>query len=146
MKSLSSKRIVAKSVDLLVFVFAAIVLPQFFGPLIGFIYTMVGDAIGVSVFRGQSFGKMVVGLKVVSRVSGQPAGLRDSIIRNAPIGVATFFSIIPFWGWLIMVVMGVPMLLIEAFLLMRTEQGHRLGDVMADTEVVHSDHKLWNST
>ena len=137
---------IAKSIDLLVFVFVAIVLPKVFGPLIGFIYTMAGDAIKVSAFSGQSVGKMAVGLKVISRVSGQPASLRESMIRNTPIGIVTFFSIIPFWGWFIMIVLGIPMILIETFLLIRAEKGHRLGDVMADTEVIHCDTKLWNST
>lgn len=145
-KPSNSKRLAAKTIDLLVFVFLAIVLPNVFGPLIGFLYTLVADGIRVGAFKGQSLGKMIIGLRVTNRVTHEAGGLRESVIRNAPVGVVTFFSIIPFWGWLIMLVLGIPMVLIEAFLLIRTENGHRLGDVMADTEVILCDTKLWNST
>ena len=58
------------------------------------------------------------------------------MIRNAPVGVATFFAIIPVWGWLILLLVGIPLLLIEGYLMFRVESRQRLGDVMADTEVI----------
>lgn len=140
------KRVAAKSIDFFVFIFIAVVFPRVLGPLLGFAYTLLADGIRIGPFKGQSFGKMVMGLRVMNRVSKDPAGLRDSMIRNAPIGVITFFSIIPFWGWFIMFVMGIPMILIEAYLLFRANHGHRLGDVMADTEVVICETRLWTST
>jgi len=140
------QRVTAKCIDLFIFIFLAAVLPAVVGPLLGFAYTMLGDSIQAGAFKGQSVGKMVIGLRVMSTRTREPATLRDSFIRNSPIGIVTFFSIIPFWGWLIMIVLGPPLMLIEAYLLFRVEKGHRLGDVMADTEVVPCETRLWNST
>lgn len=60
------------------------------------------------------------------------------MIRNAPIGVATFFGIIPFWGWIILVLLGIPLLALEVYLMVTLANGGRLGDVMADTHVVEA--------
>jgi hypothetical protein len=56
-------------------------------------------------------------------------------MRNLPVGAAVFFSIIPGLGWVLMFLVGGALLAIEVYLL-RTQAGERLGDVMADTEVV----------
>jgi uncharacterized RDD family membrane protein YckC len=41
---------------------------------------------------GQSVGKWLMGLQAVSlQRGGQPANYRDSIVRNIPIGIVTFF-------------------------------------------------------
>lgn len=65
------------------------------------------------------------------------ASIRASVLRNAPVGVATFFAIIPVWGWIILGIVGIPLMIMEVYLMMTVETGHRLGDVMADTEVIH---------
>ncbi len=69
----------------------------------------------------------------------KPMSLRASVVRNAPVGVATFFAIIPVWGWLILALVGVPLMVMEIYLMVTAENGHRLGDVMADTEVVRAE-------
>ena len=75
-------------------------------------------------------------LQVVHTLRRQPANARDSVYRNAPVGVATFFALIPVWGWLILCLIGVPLMLMEVYLMVSVETGHRLGDVMGDTEVI----------
>ena len=56
--------------------------------------------------------------------------------------MATFFAIIPIWGWLILALIGVPLMLMEIYLMLSVETGHRLGDVMGDTEVIQARHGI----
>jgi uncharacterized RDD family membrane protein YckC len=129
-------RIAAKFIDLsLVFLVAAI-LPYPVGPLLGFLYSLVGDGIQAGGFQGQSVGKKLLKLQVVHIQTRQPAHWKESILRNAPVGVATFFGIIPIWGWIILAVIGLPLMIMEIYLMVTVETGHRLGDVMGDTEVI----------
>lgn len=130
-------RLVAKVIDLLAVFALGAVLPYPLGPLCGFVYSLAADGNPVRGWEGQSLGKKVMGLRVVSLVrKGEPATIRDSVLRNAPVGVATFFGIIPVWGWLILGIIGIPLMVMEVYLMMTVEAGHRLGDVMGDTEVV----------
>lgn len=151
-------RVIAKLIDIfMVFVFAWL-LPYPLGPLVGFGYSIFADGMNFGPFRGQSVGKKLLKLQVrstKSRTPGNgragggsagdrpangpatwPASWKDSAIRNTPVGVATFFGIIPIWGWLILGLIGIPLMVMEIYLMLSVESGHRLGDVMADTEVV----------
>ncbi len=136
------RRVSAKFIDLFVVMVAAIVIINPLGPLVGFLYSLLADAIPVKGFEGQSIGKKLMRLRVVSTKSGAlRAGrvrltYRESVFRNAPVGVATFFALIPVWGWAILLLIGFPLMVVEIFLLVRAPGGQRLGDVMADTEVV----------
>jgi uncharacterized RDD family membrane protein YckC len=150
-------RVLAKMVDILFVLALAAVLPYPLGPVAGFLYSLVADGIRLpGLRRGQSIGKKLFKLQVVSVVTHDvsepgsgglaeaeslvhvrhPATVRDSVLRNAPVGVATFFAIIPVWGWLILGLIGVPLMIMEIYLMVTVETGHRLGDVMGDTEVV----------
>ncbi len=129
-------RILAKLIDLLFVFLLAYFLPYPMGPLCGFIYSIFGDALSFNKRAGASLGKRLLGLKVVQVLEKRPAYWKDAALRNAPVGVATFFAIIPVWGWLIAGLIGLPLMLIEVYLILTVETGHRLGDVMADTEVV----------
>lgn len=105
------------------------------GPLLGFLYSLFGDALPPS--PGQSLGKKILKVRVVSTLNpNAPISYRTSLYRNAPVGVATFFALIPVWGWAILVLIGLPMMIIEIYLIVKAPRGQRLGDVMADTEVV----------
>lgn len=129
-------RVVAKMVDLsIVFALAAIVWYPF-GPLLGFIYSLIADGFSFGPFSGQSIGKKIMKLRVMNLALNRPARIRDSVYRNAPVGVATFFAIIPIWGWIILALIGLPLMLMEIYLMASVEMGHRLGDVMGETQVV----------
>ena len=134
-------RVFAKFIDLaLVMAVAAVLYPV--GPLVGFLYSLFSDALPIKGFRGQSVGKKVFRLKVVpvTEVGGRKEiGWKRTIIRNAPVGVATFFALVPVWGWAILALVGFPLMIIEIYLLVRAPRGQRLGDVMADTMVVSAD-------
>jgi uncharacterized RDD family membrane protein YckC len=129
-------RIAAKMIDLALVFFVAMILPYPFGPLLGFLYSILGDGLDFKGRAGASLGKRMMGLRVVQVINQRPATWRDSALRNTPVGVATFFAIIPVWGWLIAGLIGLPLMFIEVYLILTVETGHRLGDVMADTEVV----------
>lgn len=135
------RRVAAKFIDLFAVMLASIVLYPL-GPLLGFIYSILADAIPIKGFEGQSLGKKIMRLRVVStkpgvsRLGRVRLTYRESIYRNAPVGVATFFALIPVWGWAILALIGFPLMVVEIYLLVRAPGGQRLGDVMADTEVV----------
>lgn len=135
-KIFTVNRVLAKCVDLGVFFAIAILLPYPLGPLLGFLYSLLADGICFRAFRGQSIGKRLMNLRVISELTKKPATWKDSVLRNAPVGVATFFAIIPVWGWLILALIGLPLVIVEIYLMLRAESGRRIGDAMADTEVI----------
>jgi uncharacterized RDD family membrane protein YckC len=129
-------RVIAKMIDILLVLLAGAILPRPFGSLLGFFYSLTADGMNFGPFSGQSVGKKLMKLRVIHVQTRKPATLRDSLLRNTPVGVATFFAIIPLWGWLILGLIGVPLMIMEIYLMMSVETGHRLGDVMGDTEVI----------
>ncbi len=131
-------RVAAKFIDIFVVILLAAIIPRPMGPLLGFFYSIFGDGINIGTFRGQSIGKKLLRLQVMNTVQKRPVNWQDSAIRNTPVGVATFFAIIPIWGWLILALIGIPLMIMEIYLMVSVETGHRLGDVMGDTEVIEA--------
>jgi hypothetical protein len=150
------KRLFAKFVDILIVLFLGLVWRGGPGSLLGFFYSLVADALPFKNYVGQSFGKKLLKIKVISGSSEPPEktsykmhALKTSVIRNAPVGLVTFFMIIPFWGWLLSIMIGIPLGLIELSLIARAQRRQRLGDVMAESVVldlsklpVHSPERL----
>ncbi len=128
------KRILARLVDGLVAWAFALVLPPV-GILVGLLYFAVAD----SFQKGQSLGKMVFGLEVV-RSDGSPCDLKASIYRNIPFELALLFAAIPLLGWILLVIAGIPILLIELWLVIADHNGSRLGDRIAGTAVIELVH------
>ncbi len=127
-------RLIAKAIDL----FIVLVLSFFFYPIglvIGICYLAISD----SIQGGQSVGKKFIGFSVISLEDAKPCSLKQSFIRNLPILVPLLFGLIPFWGWVISLLVGIPLTALEIYLLYRLDSGHRLGDVMADTTVMAND-------
>lgn len=128
----TTTRCLAKSIDLAIVFFASVVLWYPIGVLLGLAYTLAQDGLR----DGQSLGKRLFHLKAINVNTGKDCTLRESLIRNAPLGVAVFFGIIPFWGWIILVLLGFPLVGFEIYLMRSQPTGARLGDVMSDTHVV----------
>ena len=130
------KRAFAKFIDFLIVLFLGLIWRGGPGALFGFLYSITADGLPIRPSKqkneGQSLGKRLMKIKVI----GSHARLKSSLIRNAPVGVVTFLMIIPFWGWILSLLVGVPLLLIELSLIFRADHRQRLGDVMAETEVV----------
>ena len=144
MKASVLHRVFAKAIDFAAVVACAILIPYPLGPLLGFLYSLAADALHLGSPLSQSLGKKLLKLQTVSRVRRgadglrEPCDLKESLFRNAPVGVATFFALIPVWGWLILFLIGIPLMAMEIYLMLSVETGHRLGDVMGDTEVISS--------
>ncbi|MCY4523346.1 MAG: RDD family protein [Halobacteriovoraceae bacterium] len=124
-------RLIAKSID----IFIVIVLSFFFYP-IGIILSITYIGISDSLQNGQSVGKRFMGLAVVSLDDGSPCSIQQSVVRNLPFLVPMVFGILPFWGWIFTLGLGVPLLVLEVYLIYGLDSGNRFGDVMADTTVM----------
>ncbi len=137
MKASVGSRVAAKGIDLFLVVVLGALLPRLLGPLLGFAYSLISDGMFKGAQRGQSVGKWLVGLQVRSVVRGAPCDMRESIIRNAPVGLAVFFAMVPLWGWFLLVIVGIPLLILEGYLMSKVDSRERLGDAMANTQVVY---------
>lgn len=127
-------RILAKGIDL----FIVLILSVLFYP-VGLILSLIYLGVSDSLQEGQSVGKKLIGFSVISLEDGNPCSLKQSLIRNLPFLVPLFFCIIPLWGIAFAVLFGVPLIVLEFYLLFKLDSGHRLGDVMADTSVMGHD-------
>ena len=140
-----TNRCLAKAVDLFLIFLASLILPHPAGVFLGLLYILAHDGLP----GGQSVGKRLLGFRVITFDGTGDGGhgpqiacdYMKSALRNAPLGVATFFAIIPFWGWIISIIVGIPMIAIELYLMATRENGTRLGDVMADSRVVQAPAK-----
>ncbi len=127
-------RLIAKSIDLaIVLLCALIAYPWGLALALGYL------AISDSLFDGQSFGKRLIGFRVISLEDGRPCGMRQSLVRNLPLLLPFAFALVPFWGWILCVLLSVPLVFLEIYFLFKLDSAHRLGDVMADTTVVGND-------
>ena len=124
-------RIIGKAIDLVIMMaLASVLYPA--GPLAAFIYISICDGLK----DGRSIGKRIVRLCVVSKNSKRPADFRDSILRNITVAIPGLFLLIPLWGWLLWFAIGIPLLAIEVYLMRSLDSQARLGDTMADTQVL----------
>lgn len=127
-------RLIAKSIDL----FIVLILSVFFYPL-GLILSLVYLSVGDSLQNGQSVGKRLIGIQVISLEDGTYCTVRQSFVRNLPFIVPIALAIIPIGGVILSVVVGIPFMILELFFIYKLDSGHRLGDVMADTSVMGHD-------
>ena len=128
----TTARCAARGLDLSLVFLLDVVLPHPAGVLLGLLYTLLQDA----MWGGQSLGKRLLKLRVRNVETNAPCSLRESALRNSTIGVAFFFGIIPFWGWIILLLLGIPLFIMEVYLMKNKPRGERLGDLMAETRVV----------
>ena len=118
---------IAKLIDL--FIVAAVgymIVPV--GFLGGLAYILIADGFP----GGRSIGKRLIGLQTVLPDRREAAGFRESIIRNLPFAVAQLAFAVPYVGWLV----AVAIIAFEAVLILGNEQGRRLGDEVAGTQVL----------
>jgi uncharacterized RDD family membrane protein YckC len=118
---------IAKLIDLFIVAAAG----QLFMPvgfLGGLAYILIADGFS----GGRSIGKRLIGLQTVRPDRREAAGFRESIIRNLPFAVAQVAFAIPYVGWLV----SAAIIAFEAVLILGNEQGRRLGDEVAGTQVL----------
>ena len=121
-------RLIAKLLDLFLAAAASVLVPPV-GWLGGLAYLLLADGFS----GGRSIGKRVVGLQTVVMPTHDVSGFKESIIRNLPLAIAYLVFPLPYYvGWaLAACVVG-----FEALLVIGNEQGHRLGDEIARTQVL----------
>jgi len=118
---------IAKLIDLFI-VAAAGQMPVPVGFLGGLAYILIADGFA----GGRSIGKRLIGLQTVLPGRHEAAGFRESIIRNLPFAVAQAAFAVPYVGWLV----SAAIIAFEAVLILGNEQGRRLGDEVAGTQVL----------
>ena len=118
---------IAKLIDLFI-VAAASQMPVPVGFLGGLAYILIADGFA----GGRSIGKRLIGLQTVLPGRHEAAGFRESIIRNLPFAVAQAAFAVPYVGWLV----SAAIVAFEAVLILGNEQGRRLGDEVAGTQVL----------
>ncbi len=124
-------RFLAKFIDfLLVGALSQILKP--IGPLAGLTYILISDGF----FQGKSLGKKLIGLRVITKKGREECNFRDSIIRNLTPAVVVLFSILPLIGWFLFFTVGMVILVFESYLIYTDEAGRRIGDILADTQVI----------
>jgi uncharacterized RDD family membrane protein YckC len=121
-------RTVAGFVDFLLIV-ALSRLPDVLGFLSATGYILIRDGL----FKRQSIGKKLIGIRVASSEADGPlVTYRESIIRNAPLAAAYLLFLIPYAGWLL----GPLAVGAECLAAIGDERGMRIGDLIARTTVV----------
>jgi hypothetical protein len=102
------------------------------GIVMALIYILFADA----MINGQSPGKKLFGVKAIFLPTRAGVRHRDSVLRNGPFGLVIILAMMPDLGFKafiggIVVIGG-----IEAVRAWRDPQGHRLGDLWAQTQVI----------
>ena len=119
-------RFVAKFVDFLIVAASSEIIPPV-GFLVGLTYLLIADGL----LQGQSIGKRIVGLTTMKVSLIKVASFRDSALRNAPLAAGMVLGLIPYLGWIFLgVIIG-----LEALLIIGNDQGLRIGDEIAQTQV-----------
>ncbi len=122
-------RTAAKIVDFILIAAVIEIIPRA-GFYAGLMYLLLGDGF----FDGRSVGKKLLRLKVLSAETGGPCSFKDSILRNSTFGVGYALWIVPFIGWIFIVIVSV----IEFLLVLGSKDGMRLGDEIAKTVVIET--------
>jgi hypothetical protein len=120
-------RLIAKGLDLILVAAADRVVPPV-GWLAGLAYVLIADGFA----GGRSLGKRLIGLQTVIPTSRDVAGFKESIIRNLPLALAYLLFPLPYVGWLL----ATGIVAFETLLILGNDQGIRLGDEIARTQVL----------
>jgi uncharacterized RDD family membrane protein YckC len=115
------KRAFAATIDALLLASCVLLYQYSDAPV--FLVAGVGYLVERDAVRGQSLGKFCLGLSVISVETGRPVGAAGSALRN-----------------LLFLVPGanIAAVLLESFTTLKDPQGQRLGDRMAQTQVVEA--------
>ncbi len=125
-------RVFAKVLDFILIAAAAEIVPKA-GFYAGLAYLLISDGL----FDGRSIGKLLIGLRVVS-AAGEPCSMRESIMRNAPLGAGLLLYKIPWIGWIFLVFISA----VEFLILLGSKNGMRFGDELAGTLVIEKVRRV----
>jgi len=122
-------RTAAKIVDFILIAAVIEIIPRA-GFFAGLTYLLLGDGF----FDGRSVGKKLLKIQVVSAVTGSPCTFKDSILRNSTFAVGYVLWIVPFIGWIFILIISA----VEFVLVLGSKDGMRLGDEIAKTAVIET--------
>lgn len=111
------------------------------GGIVGGLYILLRDGLGLEFMDKRSIGKKLMKLRPV-RLDGQPMDPVSSAKRNLPLcvgAVGSVFLVIPLLGWIVALLFAAIGLAIAAFelvLVLTDAEGRRMGDKLAETKVV----------
>lgn len=138
-KAASLNRVIARTVDFII-VMAFLEIVPGVGYFAGLAYLLLADGL----FRGRSVGKKLMGLRVgisddlSDRVS--ECGYKESVYRNFPFAAAYLLAgivwHIPVLGAVLSFIIVAAVLVFESLVMLGSENGRRLGDELAMTQVV----------
>ncbi len=133
------QRFIAVVIDSIIVSLVTAIIPVL-GGLIGFAYTLCKDGVMYEIlkkdeWKNKSIGKKLMDLEVVN-FSGERVDLAVSAKRNIPLAIGNIIMVIPILGWIIGGLVGVVFGLIELFFVFTDENGRRLGDRWANTQVI----------
>ena len=132
-------RFIAKILDFFIMLIFAYPLQFVFSPLpdlIALAYISCSDAFP----HGRSLGKRMLHLKVIHSETKASCTLRQSIIRNLPFGLLIFFRLFPAaFGSVFTILLVLPLIGLEIYLLVTLDTQKRFFDVIADTCVVAAE-------
>lgn len=89
------------------------------------LYLLLRDGLGL----GQSLGKRALGVQVVELKERRPARMRESAVRNLPLFLGLLLSLVA--HPIFVLVLGV-----EAVTVFQDAKGRRMGDRLAETQVI----------
>ena len=122
-------RTAAKIVDFILIAAVIEIIPRA-GFFAGLTYLLLGDGF----FDGRSIGKKLLKIKVVSAGTDSPCTFKDSILRNSTFAVGYVLWIVPFIGWIFILIISA----FEFVLVLGSKDGMRLGDEIAKTSVIET--------
>lgn len=127
------ERFVAYVLDLVPMI-ALEMIPLGFPQLLASGYILLRDAL----FQGQSVGKKLLRIRVVTIADARGGSVRESILRNFPLALGFLLPIIPIVGHLLGAGFALFVFVTEAIAIVTDKRGRRLGDKMAGTIVVRA--------
>ena len=122
-------RTAAKIVDFILIAAVIEIIPRA-GFFAGLTYLLLGDGF----FDGRSVGKKLLKIQVVSAGTDSPCTFKESILRNSTFAVGYVLWIVPFIGWIFILIISA----VELVLVLGSKDGMRLGDEIAKTAVIET--------
>ncbi|MBI1861841.1 MAG: RDD family protein [Deltaproteobacteria bacterium] len=130
-------RFVAKAIDLTMVLIIYLIFGAFFhslGVIASLVFCAVQDSLGI----GQSIGKRMMGIQVLEEPHRVSCSAAASLIRNVPFVLLVLFGFVSSLRFL-GVVIAVPLVALEVYLIATLDSGVRLGDILANTLVADYD-------
>lgn len=135
------KRVLATVIDMLLASIVGFI--PFIGGIAGALYILLRDALPVEALEYKSVGKKAMNLDVVSltnpseRIDYATSARRNWMFAMGPVMLALMY--IPILGWLLDIILAIGLFILgimEIVKIFSDEKGHRLGDKMAQTQVI----------